>query len=84
MTKKRKKLEAALEKMRKRKAALEARIGEMEDLITEEKNTEIQDMIHKANVTPEQLAEILKALEGHALQGSFPVTEEGEDMADEA
>lgn len=83
MTKKRKKLEAALEKLQEQKTEIEIRIQETEQQILEETNTEIHELVHKANVTPEQLAEILKALKSNAVPGNFPVTENREETADE-
>lgn len=83
MTKKRKKLEAALGRLKEQRAEIEVKIKETEDIIMEETNTEIHEIVHKANVTPEQLAEILKALEKNAVPGNFPMAAAREVSADE-
>lgn len=83
MTKKRKKLEAALEKLKEQRAEIESKIKETEDLIVEETNTEIHEIVHKANVTPEQLAEILKTLGKNEVPGNFSLTGAKEEIANE-
>lgn len=84
MTKKRKKLEAALAKLQEQKSELETKIQETEQQITEETNTEIHEIVHKANVTPEQLAEILKAMKNNGIPGNFdlPADKEDDENAD--
>ncbi|MDD6685195.1 MAG: DUF4315 family protein [Lachnospiraceae bacterium] len=83
MTKKRKKLEAALEKLKEQRAEIESKIKETEDLIVEETNTEIHEIVHKANVTPEQLAEILKTLGKNTVPGNFSLPGAKEETANE-
>ena len=78
MTKKRKRLEEDLKKLLAKKAEVDEKIRETEDQITEETNTEIHEMVHKAKITPEQLAEILAAFKGSANPGNMSYT-----MADE-
>jgi hypothetical protein len=49
----------------------------------EETNTEIHEIVHKANVTPEQLAEILKTLGKNEVPGNFSLTGAKEEIANE-
>ncbi len=69
MTKKRKRLEEDLKKLLAKKAEVDEKIRETEEQITEETNTEIHEMVHAANLTPEQLAEVLAALKNGAVPG---------------
>lgn len=78
MSRKRKRLEEELKKLLEKQEEVAARIRETQDQITEETNTEIHEMVHKANITPEQLAEILAAFKGGANPGNMSYT-----MADE-
>ena len=78
MTKKRKRLEEELKKLLEKQEEVAARIREMQEQITEETNTEIHEMVHKANITPEQLADILAAFRDGANPGNMSKT-----MADE-
>ena len=69
MTKKRKRLEEDLKKLLAKKAEVDEKIRETEEQITEDTNTEIHEMVHAANLTPEQLAEVLAALKNGAVPG---------------
>ena len=51
------KISAELEKARAKRAALDVKIKNLEQKYQEEENTEIHDMVHAANLTPDQLAE---------------------------
>lgn len=53
-------LRLELEKARKRKADWENKVKEMERRYKEEENSEIQEMVHAANLNPDQLAELLR------------------------
>ena len=50
------KIGAELEKARAKRAALDVKIKNLEQKYQEEENTEIHDMVHAANLTPDQLA----------------------------
>ena len=78
MTRKRKRLEEELKKLIEKQEEVAARIRETQDQITEETNTEIHEMVHKANITPEQLADILAAFRDGANPGNMskPMAEE--------
>lgn len=54
------KIGAELEKARAKQAALDVKIKNLEQKYQEEENTEIHDMVHAANLTPDQLAELLR------------------------
>ena len=54
------KLGAELAKARRKKAEWETRVKELERRYQQEENTEIHEMVHAANLTPEQLSELLK------------------------
>ena len=51
---------ADLEKARKKRAEWDAKVKDLERRYREEENTEIHEMVHAANLTPEQLAELIR------------------------
>lgn len=53
------KIGADLAKARKKKAEWEAKVVDLEKKYREVENSEIHDMVHAANLTPDQLAELL-------------------------
>ena len=79
MTKKRKRLEDDLKKLLAKKAEIDEKIRETEEQITEETNTEIHEMVHAANLTPEQLAKVLAALKGGAVPGNMNTETEADE-----
>ena len=79
------KTRAELEKARIRLADWTQRVKELEQRYQEEENTAIHDIVHAANLTPEQLAEIL-ALAAKGTVGVYPDqihAEPEEDSANE-
>lgn len=54
------KLGAELSKARKKKAEWDTKVKDLERRYREEENSEIHDMVHAANLTPDQLAELLQ------------------------
>ena len=56
-----KKLGAELEKARARQAEWTAKVKDLERKYREAENTCIHDMVHAANLTPEHLAELIRA-----------------------
>ena len=60
---------ADLEKARKKRAEWDVRVKDLERRYREEENSEIHEMVHAANLTPEQLAEVLAALKNGAVPG---------------
>lgn len=65
-----------LEKARKKRTEWEAKVKDLERRYREEENTEIHDMVHAANITPEQLAELI-----HNMDSVMPQV--GENNLDE-
>lgn len=53
-------LGAELEKARKKLADWDARVKDLERRYKEEENSEIHEMVHAANLTPDQLSELLR------------------------
>lgn len=53
-------LGSELSKARKKKAEWDAKVKDLERRYREEENSEIHDMVHAANLTPDQLAELLQ------------------------
>ena len=51
---------ADLEKARRKRTEWDARVKELERKYREVENSEIQDMVHAANLTPDQLSELLR------------------------
>ena len=51
---------ADLEKARKKRTEWEAKVKDLERRYREEENAEIHDMVHAANLNPEQLSELLR------------------------
>ena len=51
---------AGLEKARKKRAEWDAKVKDLERRYREEENSEIHEMVHAANLNPEQLSELLR------------------------
>ena len=51
---------ADLEKARRRRAAWDTKVKDLERRYREEENSEIHEMVHAANLTPDQLSELLR------------------------
>ena len=54
------KIGADLEKARRKLTEWDAKVKELERKYREVENTEIQDLVHAANLNPDQLAELLR------------------------
>lgn len=54
------KIGADLKKARMKRDEWEVRVKELEKKYKETENTMIHDMVHAANITPEQLAELIR------------------------
>lgn len=76
MKKKRKRLENELKKLIAKKEEIEVKIIETKDQLTEVTNTEIHEMVHAANLTPEQLAEVLKNINKSNNPGNMMIIDE--------
>ena len=53
---------ADLEKARRKRAEWDARVKDLERRYREEENSEIHEMVHAANLTPDQLSEVMVLL----------------------
>ena len=78
MKKKRKRLENELKKLMAKKEEIEVKIIETQDQLKEVTNTEIHEMVHAANLTPEQLAEVLKNINKSNNPGNMMIIGEEE------
>lgn len=56
------KIRNELNKARSKSKHWEQRVKDLEKRYIEEENTQIHEMVHAANMTPEELAELLKKL----------------------
>lgn len=54
------KLGTDLEKARRKRTEWDARVKDLERRYREEENSEIHDMVHAANLSPDQLSELLR------------------------
>ena len=51
---------ADLEKARRKRAEWDAKVKDLERRSREEENSEIHELVHAANLTPDQLSELLR------------------------
>ena len=65
------KISADLKRARAKQAVLTQRVKELESRYREEENSVIHTMVHAANLTPEQLAQVI-ALAGKGMLGVYP------------
>lgn len=63
------KYKAELERARTKRAEWDGKVKDLERKCKEEENTTIHDMVHAANMTPEQLARLLKMATMEKVQG---------------
>ena len=66
------KIEEDWKKAKDNAARWTAKAKELEAKYKEVENTEIHDMVHAANLTPEQLAKLLETLKTGVPQGTIP------------
>ena len=73
-----------LKKARKRRDEWDVKVKDLERRYKEAENTCIHDMVHAANLTPEQLAELIRAASS-GLPYSFPASADlAKNEADDA
>ena len=60
MSEKLERLSKELTKAKEKRAALDKKIKELEARYLERENTEIHDLVREANLTPEELAELIR------------------------
>ena len=77
-----KKIGAELKKARARRDEWDGKVKELERKYREAENTCIHDMVHAANLTPEQLAELIRRA-ASGIGGTFPLPDDN-SSADEA
>ena len=53
-------IRADLEKARRKRSEWDGKVKDLERRYREEENSEIHDMVHAANLTPDQLADLLR------------------------
>ena len=61
------KIGSDLQKARTKRAEWDTKVKELERRYREEENSEIHDMVHAANLTPEQLSELLRMFNDDAV-----------------
>lgn len=69
---------AEREKARRKRDAWDARMKEWEEKYREQENTEIHEMVHAANLSPEQLAALLSAAQ-HSIPDAAKLVKEDSD-----
>ena len=68
-------LREELAKARRKRDEWETKVKDLERRYKEAENTCIHDMVHAANLTPEQLAELIRSAAAGVLQPGFPNTD---------
>lgn len=82
MSAKLERLAQELDKARRRAAEWEVRVRELEQRYQEAENTEIHQMVHAANLTPEQLGQLLRQAANMLPNPNAMPKEDGEDEAE--
>ena len=68
-----------LTKARRKRDEWDARVKELERKYKEAENTCIHDMVHAANLTPEQLAELIRSAALPQTPGSFEMNNDEDE-----
>ena len=76
---------ADLEKARRKRAEWDAKVKDLERRYREEENSEIHELVHAANLTPDQLSELLRMFAGDMVPKPEIINSmnEQEEMQDE-
>ena len=76
---------ADLEKARRKRAEWDARVKDLERRYREEENSEIHELVHAANLTPDQLSELLRMFSADMVPKPETINSmnEQEEMQDE-
>ena len=79
------KIGADLEKARRKRAEWDAKVKDLERRYREEENSEIHELVHAANLTPDQLSELLRMFVGDMVPKPETINSmnEQEEMQDE-
>lgn len=75
------KIGADLEKARAKRDEWDAKVKDLEQKYREAENTMIHEMVHAANLTPEQLAKIIQ-MAATQVPGTFPDMNENQNEED--
>jgi len=82
MSAKLEKIAAEREKARKKRDQWDVRVKELDQKYREQENTEIHEMVHAANISPEQLAALLEAAR-HSVPDMGNVTDNAKEDNEE-
>ena len=76
---------ADLEKARRKRAEWDAKVKDLERRYREEENSEIHELVHAANLTPDQLSELLRMFDADMVPKPETINSmnEQEEMQDE-
>ena len=74
-----KRIGAELKRARTRRDEWEGKVKELERKYKEAENTCIHDMVHAANLTPEQLAELIRSAALPQTPGSFEMNNDEDE-----
>ena len=79
------KIGADLEKARRKRAEWDAKVKDLERRYREEENSEIHELVHAANLTPDQLSELLRMFSAYMVPKPETINSmnEQEEMQDE-
>ena len=79
------KIGADLEKARRKRAEWDAKVKDLERRYREEENSEIHELVHAANLNPDQLSELLRMFAGDMVPKPEIINSmnEQEEMQDE-
>ena len=75
-------LREELDKAQKKRQELDAKVKKLEQRVREAENTYIHDIVHAANITPEQLGRLIRMAE-HRLPMNYSSFEKEEKDNDE-
>ncbi len=75
-------LKEELEAARKKRDSLDAKVKDLERRFKEAENTYIHDIVHAANLTPEQLAELIRRAAAGIPQVPFLEQAENDNATD--
>lgn len=76
-------LREELAKARRKRDEWETKVKDLERRYKEAENTCIHDMVHAANLTPEQLADLIRNAAAGVLQPGFPDTDDDDFESDD-
>ncbi len=72
-------LREELDKAQKKRQELDAKVKKLEQRVREAENTYIHDIVHAANITPEQLGRLIRMAEHSLPMNDSPFEKEEKD-----